>query len=393
MSMVARHTATSPFRSDPNHVPRVVYHVVDPNDVRAGLFREGFAAAGVAAPVTVSAREAFRAPEDVVAEMEPHAVLRVDSPGRSADVNAEVFQAGASGAMAEGAPSTTFERDFWQDGGLLGPRQWYLGFATLLQRLERAAIARGLRLTQPAADVLLSFDKVACHRVMRERAIPVPASLGSPRNARELYERMETSGMSRVFVKSRHGSGASGIVALQASRGRARAWTTVERQGDRLFNTRRLVVLDDTVEISSLIDALCRHGVHVERWFPKATVAGRPTDLRILVVGGEPGHVVVRHGRGPMTNLHLGGVRSDERQFREHVPKPVWGAMLDDVRRAASIFQGSFQVSFDVAFDTAFRKYSFLEANAFGDLLKGITHEGMTTYELQARRIQDWCAR
>ena len=136
MNMVARHIGTSPYRGDPNRVPRIAYNVVDPNDVRATLLRDGFAAAGIPAPITVSACEAFRAPEHVVAQMEPHGILRFDSPRRSAEVNSELFRAGEIDASSEGSPSTVFENRAWADGGFLGPRQWYLGFARLLQRSE-----------------------------------------------------------------------------------------------------------------------------------------------------------------------------------------------------------------------------------------------------------------
>ena len=64
-------------------------------------------------------------------------------------------------------------------------------------------------------------------------------------------------------------------------------------------------------EVADLIDALAREGVQVEEWLPKAGLDESVFDLRVVVIGGEARHAVVRMGPGPMTNLHLGNRRGD----------------------------------------------------------------------------------
>ncbi len=79
--------------------------------------------------------------------------------------------------------------------------------------------------------------------------------------------------------------------------------------GDRLVNSLRVRSYGTEEEVAALIDMLAPDGLHVERWLPKATLDGRVFDLRVVVIGGEPTHAVVRTSRTPMTNLHLGGAR------------------------------------------------------------------------------------
>src|SRR5439155_19460211 len=111
------------------------------------------------------------------------------------------------------------------------------------------------------------------------------------------------------------GSSASGVVAFRTGAGQMQAITTaeLERHGGelRLYNSRRIRTYESAADIAPLIDALCRAGVQVEEWVPKASFEGQTFDLRGLVIGGEVCHVVPRLSRQPMTNLHLLNQRGD----------------------------------------------------------------------------------
>lgn len=150
---------------------------------------------------------------------------------------------------------------------------------------------------------------------------------------------MDAHRMPRVFLKPAHGSSASGVVALEtAGGGRLRAATSVERTEDgRLHNSLRVRRVTSEREAAALVDALAPDGLHVERWWPKASLDGAPADLRVVVVAGRATHAVVRTGRSPMTNLHLGGRRGDPAAVAA-AAGPRWADALETCERAAACF-------------------------------------------------------
>src|SRR5262249_46328603 len=133
---------------------------------------------------------------------------------------------------------------------------------------------------------------------------------------------------------------------------RMQAWTTVETvhapDGLRLYNTRRVRVLDDPREIGVIVDRLCREGVQVEGWLPKAGQDDHSFDLRILVIAGEPRHTVVRCSQTPMTNLHLLNPRGDLDRVRASVPPAAWESAMESCRRTAALFPGSLHAGVDL---------------------------------------------
>jgi hypothetical protein len=198
---------------------------------------------------------------------------------------------------------------------------------------------------------------------------------------------MASARQPRVFVKLAHGSAASGVVAYETSRGREQARTTVEMIHEngrtRLYNSRRLRRYTDRSEIARLFDALCPHGVHVEAWAPKVGIDGRACDLRVVVIDGRPAHAVCRLSRGPITNLHLLNRRADATLLRERMPAPAWEALMDSCRLVAGLFPRTLHVGVDVCVQPGWRRHTVLEVNAFGDLLHGVTHDGLTTHEAE----------
>ena len=123
-----------------------------------------------------------------------------------------------------------------------------------------------------------------------------------------------------------------------------------------------------------MIDALAREGVQVEEWLPKAVLDDSVFDLRVVVVGGEARHVVVRMGQGPMTNLHLGNRRGDLSTVLSRMGDEAWRLARRTCERAASVFPGSLLLGIDLLIAPDYRRFAVLEANAFGGLLPG--HRG-----------------
>src|SRR4029079_8551921 len=149
----------------------------------------------------------------------------------------------------------------------------------------------------------------------------------------------------------------------------------------RLYNSlriRRYTALDD---VRDLIDFLACERVQVEEWLPKAALDGdEPFDLRIVVIAGQPRHLVVRQGRGPMTNLHLGNRRGDPVAFLAKLGEERFQLMQATCRQAAALFTDTLYAGVDVLLTPGFRRQVVLEINAFGDLLPGVEHEGLDTY-------------
>ncbi|MEO3743302.1 STM4014 family protein [Plantactinospora sp. B5E13] len=330
--------------------------VGNPENRRVTMFRTAADRAGV--PVSVLPwRELASGPVRVPAG----ATVRVDSPGEDSEVD----------RLLRGADRTG------EHGEILGLHRWYVGFRDALRRLADAVDTAGATLLNPPDEILVMFDKRACHARLDAAGVPVPPALpGSPADYPQLRTMMRAVGWRRVFVKPAHGSSASGVLALQTAPGRILATTSVELAPDgRLFNSLRIRHYTDERDVASIVDRLAPDGLHVERWFPKAGLVDRTIDLRVLVIAGQPGHIVIRASRGPLTNLHLGNARGDLDAVRAAMGRPAFEAALDSCVRAAACFPGSQHAGVDLLVGTDWRRHVVAEVNAFGDLLPGVLDE------------------
>jgi glutathione synthase/RimK-type ligase-like ATP-grasp enzyme len=338
--------------------------VANPDNRRVSLFRAAVRAHGLADPRVVAWRDvAAGAPPHI----DPGSVVRIDSPGEDAEVD----------RLLRGAEAPA------ERGEVVGLAPWYRGFVAALGRI--GAAARGSRLLSDPADVAVLFDKRACHARLSAEGIAVPDALETPHSYAHLVSLMDDAGWTRAFVKPVHGSSASGVIALRRHGGRVRATTSVELANGKLYNSLRPRDYAAT-EIKSIVDALAADGLHVERWFPKADLRGRVLDLRVVVIAGRPSHVVVRTSRGPITNLHLGGVRGSLDEVRERAGRG-YGAAMRTCERVAACFPGMLQVGVDLMFSSDWSRHAVAEVNAFGDLLPGLLVDGRDTYAAQVAAL------
>jgi glutathione synthase/RimK-type ligase-like ATP-grasp enzyme len=281
------------------------------------------------------------------------------------------------------------------DKGRIWPqRQWYLGYLALLAQIkQQLADCPPHRLMNHPDDIAIMFDKRRTHELLARNEKPVPRALQADKligSYEELLDAMKETGWRRVFIKMAHGSSASGVVAYQIGglhNEMHSATTTVEvvqASGElRLYNSLRPHTYRSQQEIAQIVDVLCQHRVHVEEWVPKAGIAGKTFDLRVLVIGGKAQHTVVRTSRGPMTNLHLGNARGDLEPVRVRMGESHWQAARNTCEQVASCFAQSLYVGIDLLISTNFRDHAILEANAFGDLLPRLEYEGRNTYETE----------
>ncbi|WP_216895147.1 STM4014 family protein [Nocardia alni] len=340
---------------------------------RVRLFAEAARAAGVDGLRVVEWRDVLR---EGGCEFGPREIVRLESPGEQPEVD-ELLRGIAEPTRVEGSA------------------RWYDSLLATVRTLRG-----GIRLDDPG-ELAVLFDKRLCHARLAAAGVPVPRAPTSGaavavRGWEEVRTRMDDAGMSRVFVKLAHGSSASGVLAIESTRGSStagsRRWqaaTSVElTAAGRLYNSLRVRRYTSEREIAAIVDALAPDRLHIEQWIPKASLHGRSADLRVLVVAGRATHAVVRTSGTPMTNLHLGGARGDLGEVRRIVGER-WSRALSTCERAAACFPGTLCVAVDLLPSTGWRRFHVGEVNAFGDLLPGLAGlpdgpaAGLDTYTAQ----------
>jgi hypothetical protein len=371
--------------------------VANPESRRVALFQAALRGLGLPPARLVAWADLIAGGADLAETVRAGDIVRIESPGKEFAVERAILALGAvqpDEAVYERLDRASVEALSFDKGAILYPRQWFLGLRAAL-----ALIARQLAACPPHClmaapdDILVMFDKRDCHARLLAAGVAVPRTLGPVHSYDELLDAMARLRCPRVFVKLAHGSSASGVVALQVGGGRQQAITTVElaQSGGevRLYNSRRLRTYTEPAQIAQIVDALCRHGVHVEQWLPKAGVDGRTFDLRVVVIGGRACHTVARLSRGPMTNLHLLNARGELGPIVERMGHEAWAAARRSCEAVLACFPASLYAGIDLLIGTDFRRHAILELNAFGDLLPGLLWEGEDTYTSEIRSALD----
>ena len=368
------------------------------SDRRVTLFQEALRGLGLAPAACLGYVEFLAALQQgrrALAEMlGPGTIVRIESPGKDIATNLSLLTLGATAPDPDGdgcyarLPPHTLAAAIADHGWLWPVRQWYLGFCACLHHV--ATQIEGQRVLNPPVEIAEMFDKRATHARLAAAGLPVPPALPPIAGYADLRTGMRDRRWSSVFIKLAHGSSASGAVAYRTDGTHHQAITTVEmvrqRDGWRLYNTRRLRNLRDERQIADLIDCLARERVHVERWLPKASIAGQTYDLRVLTIAGRPRHTVARLSHSPMTNLHLLNTRGDLAAIHEHLGEDRWQALRATCAAAATLYQ-SLAIGVDIMVTTNRRHHAVLELNAFGDLLPRILDAGEDSYTAEIREV------
>jgi glutathione synthase/RimK-type ligase-like ATP-grasp enzyme len=238
-------------------------------------------------------------------------------------------------------------------------------------------------------DIAVMFDKLLCHERFSAAKLPTPASLGPIEDFDDLRAKMAKANLRRVFIKLFCGSSASGVIAYRQSP-REEAVTSAElvRSGAeiRLYNSLRIRSYNKPRDLADVINFILKEGAIVQEWLPKARFQGSPYDLRVVVIAQEARHFVVRLGKSPMTNLHLGNARGDAALYRASLAPGEWEKISALCQDAAALFPKSLYAGVDLLVGPGGKPKAILEINAFGDLLPNVLSNGVDTYtaELQA---------
>ena len=335
---------------------------------------------GLPPATLVEWRDWLAQPELLDAALSRPCVLKIESPGDDPALHYRLVQEGCQ-VLGSGVPPAP------DHGEVSVSPAWFSGFSAAMQRI--AALLAGLphvRVLNAPHELLLMTDKLRCQQHLEGHQVRTPRLLGPIDSYEHLRALLDEQALDQVYVKTRFGSSASGVIAYRRNgRGAEQATTSAHlvhtQYGARLYNVKRLRRYDRQSDIVQLVDLLAGQQAYAEVWLPKPRCGNGHYDVRVLTLGGTPAHRVARVGTRMMTNLHLDNRRADVDALL-NVPDQV--ALARVARQAAAAFPASHVIGLDIVVRRG--SASVLEANAFGDLLPGLLCEGIDSYagQLQA---------
>lgn len=321
--------------------------------------------------------------------LEPDTVIKLDSPSRNLEILHFILTLGI-----QTHKNTEYNKDklnLINKGLLLDYQYWFTGFKKILIQIHKAFEEKHPYYINNIRDILLFSDKKECHKHLLESGINVPKTLNPITSFEELTGKMKEEKMSRVFVKTIYGSSASGVLAFQMSKGKylLKAMIKIVKINSEpyLFNTRQIQHYKDKHSIKFIIDTLAESGIHVEQWIPKAMVNGYTCDLRIVIINGEPKHIILRQSKNPITNLHLLNHRGDASELRKKTTQENWDSILNTCKNIAGLFPEAKVIGADIAVSIDFKNHYVLELNAFGDYIHHCYYQNLDPFEYQAKEF------
>lgn len=311
------------------------------------------------------------APDQLADALQTPCRFKIEPPGDDPQVHLALLHMGCERLGLP--PCACPER-----GELVAVDTWFMGFELVIQRLRALLESRPQASVVNAPDEIVAMtDKLQCQHRLRKQGVPTAPLLGAVQGYDHLVEMLDCEGLDRVFIKSRYGSSAAGVVAYRRAGGRQQATTSalLHADGRRLFNVKRLRSYQQLDDVRRLIDLVAAQGAYAEAWIPKPRAGDGHFDLRVVTLAGRSSHRVARLGRRPMTNLHLDSERVDPAQL---LSADDLSLMERTAEQAARVFARASIVGFDLVVHRGTARV--LEANAFGDLLPGLLWQGRDTY-------------
>ena len=311
--------------------------------------------------------------------------IRITSPGEDFETFKLLVQLGGY----TNADQLQFEK-----GRILLHSFWYKGWCMLLDKIHQFIHEHPLAVVMNhPTPIKLAFHKTACQQQLEKANLPIPKIVCSHLNSfEELRTILTTNGLTRVFLKPAHGSSASGIMMFRDIGKRMLLETTIHvtQKGGaiKLFNHKRLQRYHDPTIIQSIIENMIPNQLHVEQWVIKKRFQAKSTDFRVLTINQQPVFIQPRHSTHPITNLHLGNEKGSIQPLEQEWGKSIIENVKEIARLTAEQLPGLFYAGIDIAVDQAGNPY-VLEVNPFGDFLKDIYVDGLTTYEYELRRWKE----
>lgn len=374
----------------------------NPENRRVTLFCNALAKSGLSAPLILSHLDLITCPQRLYDYVHLPLIVRLESVGENLQVQQALLKLGYRDAVVAGVSTIDPDETLLQSLNpyeVVCPRQIHYGFERYFNALQSVFdSANNWIVMNSPADILTLFDKRETQALYRDNGIPVAESINqrhyiskaelSVFNPDSLRRAMFELGWQAVIIKLSCGSSASclGIYYFRPD-GSEALMTTVKSRNGKLFNSLKVQSVYRREKIDYLIEFLLREGSIIEKLVPKAKIGNGFIDCRILVVDKEPVFTVVRQSRHPITNLHLGGTRGDPVLLENMAGEESIQQALESCAKVADLYSG-FHLGIDLLFEPGFKNHRIIEANAFGDLLPNLKHNGFSVYEHQIQRLR-----
>ncbi len=259
---------------------------------------------------------------------------------------------------------------------------WYRGWRQLLNKIKALALNYSFHFLNAPEDIALVFDKLALHKRLNKK-VAMPTLRGQFRTLEELLPQLH-QGYDSVFIKSRYGSSASGVIALRKTRDKLVAYTSLKKENNHLFNSLRLQRYHSWQELNSIFQ-LANTEFIIEDWLPKLSFNGQSVDFRVLTIYGKAEFIVPRQSQHMITNIHLGG----QKMSINHFSKSLVDNVTQLAEKTANTLPYMMYSGIDILVDTKQNTY-LLEVNAFGDMLLDIKNkDGLNPYEAEFKSLND----
>ena len=300
--------------------------------------------------------------------------IRIESPGENFQVEKRILELGGLKSAID------LKAD---KGRIYFPSAWYKGFQQLLQSIASAA-GNMIWFNHPD-DIATMFDKPLTKKINSIHCLPLCPEFNC---YDEFLTYIRAQAYARFFIKLNYSSSASGVLAFEYHRktGKAQAQTTIElvrnESGCYFYNSLKLKKYTRTEDLKDIINFLFKEGAYIEPWIPKAQHDNGVFDLRVLAINGQRHHSIARVSQTPITNLHLGNQRCAVHDL--NLSAQQWQQIDQLVGDVMRNFSKSLYAGLDILIPRGQDKAPvLLEANAFGDLLPGLLHNGQNTYQAE----------
>lgn len=401
----------------PENLDPVWLLICNPENRRKGLFEQALFHESDSTVLVISYEELLRSTSvDRIIEYALKGLhgtrlnVKIESPGENFEVTKRLIALGTlhcnDRVTYDDALCLTFDKGRFQYS-----KEWALGFHQLLSDINHVLtrwVADNncqLHYLNTPQSILAMLDKHACQRQLRDQGIASPplityadaddGSIKADMDFGALIQHLIAHHHYSVFIKPRYGSSAAGVMALRIKPdGRQYVLRTSlelvqDHQGIRCYNSLKVRTYTRFSDIAALYNIVVQEGAYIERWLPKAQLAGLNFDLRVVVIHGQASHYVTRCSKSPMTNLHLGNQRGDVLNHPQG--KDILSRAYAAAESAVGVITGAGCVGVDVVIAGTRLSPYVIELNAFGDLLPGIfnsaSNRPLDTYQYQIQAM------
>lgn len=157
-------------------------------------------------------------------------------------------------------------------------------------------------------DILLLLDKYKTKLILEKANInTTPMICEHFTRCSELFAYLKSENLSRIFIKPRFGSGASGIVALKFNKkiNQAVIYTTIFEKNGEFYNGNKTFFHNSQEKVECILNYILSTKIVIEKWLSKKTHNKLNYDLRVVMFKQELLYVIARGSNSPITNLHL----------------------------------------------------------------------------------------